>query len=104
MAVAPPQSRVPFEQVAAPTAVAAPASPWPTRIAWGLAALVILAIGLVWLTPGFPQRKIIDVTKWFDDFRGWAIQNRTTSPLFTYVLTPIEDAVSFVIDKTVLVL
>jgi glycine betaine/proline transport system permease protein len=63
-----------------------------------------VAIGLVWLRPGFPEGWVVDVTGWFDAFRDWAIQNRTTSPLFTYFLTPIEDAVDTLIDNTTLLL
>ncbi|MGH2630503.1 MAG: ABC transporter permease [Actinomycetota bacterium] len=66
--------------------------------------LVVVVIGLVWLRPGFPERWVVDVTAWFDAFRDWAIQNRETSPLFTYLLTPIEDGVDWVIDNTVLAL
>jgi glycine betaine/proline transport system permease protein len=65
---------------------------------------MVITIGLVWLRPGFPERWVIDVTAWFDAFRDWAIQNRTTSPLFTYFLTPIENGVDALIDNTILLL
>ena len=62
---------------------------------------MVVVIGLVWLRPGFPERWVVDVTAWFDAFRDWAIQNRTTSPLFTYFLTPIENTVDALVDATI---
>jgi glycine betaine/proline transport system permease protein len=58
----------------------------------------VLAVGYLWLTPGFPESWEIDVTAWFDSFRDWAIQNRTTSPLFVYFLTPVADATEAIYD------
>jgi glycine betaine/proline transport system permease protein len=104
MAVAPPRSKLPGDEIAAPPPIALGGSPWPRRVAWGAAAVVIIAIGLMWLTPGFPERWVVDVTGWFDAFRDWAIQNKQTSPLFVYFLTPIGDAATWVIDRTVLAL
>ena len=57
-----------------------------------------------WLTPGFPERWVIDVTGWFDAFRDWTIQNSETSPLFIYFLNPIGDFASWVVDSTILLL
>ncbi|MGB7804672.1 MAG: ABC transporter permease subunit [Actinomycetota bacterium] len=104
MAVAPPQSRVPVDEAIVASLMPGEASPWPRRIAWGLAAVVVAAIGMMWLNPGFPQRWVVDVTAWFDAFRDWAIQNRTTSPLFIYFLSPIENTVDVLLDNTVAVL
>ena len=104
MAVAPPRSRAPFDQVAAPSGAASSASPWPRRIGWTAVVAGVLAVGLMWLTPGFPERWVIDVTRWFDAFRDWTIQNSATSPLFIYLLNPIGDFASWVVDNTILVL
>lgn len=99
MAVAPPS------QVAGRTALSlAPTrepNPWPRRLAWAGVGVVVAVIGLEWLRPGFPEDWVVDVTAWFDAFRDWAIQNRTTSPLFTYFLTPIEDTVDTLVDATI---
>lgn len=73
-------------------------SPWPHRIAWTVAIAVVLAVGVTSLRPGFWETWIVDMTAWFDAFREWAIQNRTTSPLFVYFLTPIGDAMQAVYD------
>ncbi|HEY6566979.1 MAG TPA: ABC transporter permease subunit [Actinomycetota bacterium] len=104
MAVAPPQSRVPFDQVAAPSTVVAPGSPWPRRVAWAIGVVIVVVIGLMWLTPGFPERWVIDVTKWFDAFRDWTIQNSETSPLFIYFLNPIGDFATWIVDNMILLL
>ena len=104
VAVAPPQSRVPVDEAIVASLMPGEASPWPRRIAWSLAAVVVAAIGMMWLNPGFPERWVVDVTAWFDAFRDWAIQNRTTSPLFIYFLSPIEDTVDVLLDNTVAVL
>ncbi len=73
-------------------------SPWPRRIAWAVAVLAVVVVSWAWLRPGFPDAWVVDVTRWFDSFREWAIQNRTTSPLFVYVLTPIGDSMQVVYD------
>jgi glycine betaine/proline transport system permease protein len=101
LAVAPPTAR--------PAGVAAPDtfvehSPWPRRIAWVVGIWLVAEIGLRLPASGFPERWVIDITGSFDAFREWAIQNSTTSPLFTYFLNPIEDAIDTVIDTTILLL
>jgi glycine betaine/proline transport system permease protein len=104
VALAPPQSRVPIDEAALAALMPGEASPWPRRIAWIVGAVVVATIGMMWLNPGFPERWIVDVTAWFDAFRDWAIQNRTTSPLFIYFLTPIENTVDTLLDQTVTLL
>lgn len=103
MAVAtPPRVQVP---IAPPTTRhEAPPNPWVRRIVWAIAAIVVAAIGLVFLRPGFPERFVIDITQFFDDIGDWVIQNSATSPLFVYVLTPIRDALGSLFDTTVTVL
>ena len=102
MAIAPPRSRVAADGAATlPLAPTQQPSPWPRRIGWIAIVVVVAAVGLLWLAPGFPEGWVVDVTAWFDAFRDWAIQNRTTSPLFTYFLTPIEDTVDTLVDTTV---
>jgi glycine betaine/proline transport system permease protein len=105
VAVAPPRQR-PRVQAAGPPVVVAsePPSPWPRRAAWAVAAVVVVWIGLAFLNPGFPERWVIDVTRWFDAFRDWAIQNRTTSWLFVYLITPIEETITVVYDQTLTIL
>jgi glycine betaine/proline transport system permease protein len=104
MAVAPPRSRIAAGEPTLPLAPVRQPNPWPSRIAWLVGVVVVATIGLAWLRPGFPEALVVDVTSWFDAFRDWAIQNSTTSPLFTYFLTPIEDGVDWLIDNTVLAL
>ncbi len=101
MAIAPPRSRMAVDGSALPLASPQPPSPWPRRIVWLAIATLAAVIGLLWLSPGFPDGRVVDVTAWFDSFRDWAIQNRTTSPLFTYFLTPIENGVDALVDATV---
>ena len=101
MAVAPPRSRVAAESTTPPPASAQQLSPWPGRVGWTAVGVSVAAIGLLWMRPGFPEGWVVDVTAWFDAFRDWAIQNRTTSPLFTYLLTPIEDTVDTLVNATV---
>jgi glycine betaine/proline transport system permease protein len=98
VAVAPPTSRAPSITVRAATSLEP--SPWPRRLAWALVVAAIAWIGVVWLTAGFPERWVIDVSGWFDSFRLWAIRNRTTSPLFVYLLTPIGDGIKVMLSQT----
>jgi glycine betaine/proline transport system permease protein len=105
VAVAPPRPRTALpadDQVV--TVTLEPPSPWPRRLAWAAAAIAVVWIGLTWLNPGFPERWVVDVTGWFDAFRDWAIQNRTTSPLFVYLITPIEETITVVYDQVLLLL
>jgi hypothetical protein len=101
VAVARPRARV---KVAAESAAPAAPGPWVRRIAIAVGGVAVVAVGLLWLSPGFPERWLIDVTGWFDAFRDWAIENRATHWLFTGFLTPIEDTISAVFDQTVAVL
>lgn len=80
-----------------------PPSPWRNRLIWTGATIVALWIGLQ-LTPGFPERLVVDVGKVFDGFQGWVIENQKTSPLFTYILNPIKDAANVLLDTTTSVL
>jgi glycine betaine/proline transport system permease protein len=101
MAVAPPRSRLPVrEEPAAPPVTYAEPNRWPRRIAWALVAVAVVAIGLRWLAPGFPEGWVVDVTGWFDAFRDWAIQNKTTSWVFVYLITPIEEGITAAYDAT----
>ena len=48
------------------------------------------SIGLQ-LTPGFPERLVVDVASDVRRFQTWVIENHETSPLFIYFLNPIKD-------------
>ncbi len=61
--------------------------------------VVALAIGLQ-LTPGFPERLVVNVGKVFDGFQGWVIENQTTSPLFVYFLNPDQGRHERLLDAT----
>ena len=50
------------------------------------------------LTPGFPDRLVLDVGKVFDGFQSWVIDNHATSPLFIYFLNPIKDTANTLLD------
>jgi glycine betaine/proline transport system permease protein len=101
VAVARPRARV---KVAVESAGPAAPGPWVRRISIALGGVAVVTVGLLWLSPGFPERWLIDVTGLFDAFRDWAIENRATHWLFTGFLTPIEDTISAVFDQTVAVL
>ena len=105
MAFAPPRPRSPvLGDAPASSLTLQPPNPWPRRIAWVVAVIAVVWIGLEWLNPGFPERWVVDVTGWFDAFRDWAIQNRTTSWLFVYLITPIEETITVVYDQTLTIL
>jgi glycine betaine/proline transport system permease protein len=76
-----------------------PASPWRSRLIWAGITVVVIAIGLQ-LTPGFPERLVVNVGKVFDGFQGWVIDHQKTSPLFIYLLNPIKDAANALLDAT----
>ena len=80
-------------------AVHRPPSPWRGRLIWAGAVVVAIAIGLQ-LTPGFPDRLVVNVGKVFDGFQGWVIDNQKTSPLFHYFLNPLKDAANSLLDTT----
>ena len=104
MAVAPPRSRrARADTLAAPLRPAG-SSPWARWLGWTGVTVVATVVGSIWLSPGYPERWIVDVTGWFDAFRDWAIENRTTSWVFLYFLTPIQDGVTVIFDTTVTIL
>jgi glycine betaine/proline transport system permease protein len=103
MAVAPPKPlRTPeAETPLAGAAVLLEPSPWPRRIGWILAGVAVAVVGLVWLTPGYPERWVIGVEGWFTDIQTWIIDNQRTHWLFTSVLGPIGDAVDSSIQAVI---
>jgi glycine betaine/proline transport system permease protein len=84
-------------------AIDPPPSPWRNRLVWAGAVVVAIAIGLQ-LTPGFPERLVVNVGKVFDGFQSWVIDHQKTSPLFLYFLNPIKDAANSLLDVTTNVL
>lgn len=80
-----------------------PPSPWRNRLLWAGAVVVAIVIGLQ-LTPGFPERLVVNVGKVFDGFQSWVIDHQKTSPLFLYFLNPIKDAANSLLDVTTNVL
>ncbi len=80
-----------------------PPSPWRSRFLWTGAVVLAIAIGLR-LTPGFPERLVVDVGRVFDGFQGWVIDHQKTSPLFVYLLNPIKDAANALLDATTSIL
>jgi glycine betaine/proline transport system permease protein len=92
------------DDAGAPPAAGAPPSAWPRRAAWATGVIAVLAIGLLWLAPGFPERWTLDAQSWFLSVEDWVIDNQRTSWLFTALLTPLEDAVTAAIDGTTVTL
>jgi len=93
-----PPAQLEAEAASAPISVIhQPANPWRGRLIWAAATVVVIAIGLQ-LTPGFPERLVIDVGKLFDGFQSWVIDNHETSPLFIYFLNPIKDTANTLLD------
>jgi glycine betaine/proline transport system permease protein len=84
-------------------AIHRPPNPWRKRLIWAIAVVVALAIGLL-LTPGFPEKLVVNVAKVFDGFQEWVIANQKTSPLFIYILNPIKDVAQALLDGTTNVL
>ncbi len=85
-------------ETSAPVIHAEP-NPWPRRIAWLVAGAVIAAIGLAWLTPGFPERWVVGIEDWFADVETWIINNQATHWSFVYILNPIEEAITTLVDS-----
>jgi len=96
VAVAPPTTRP--EDLAPVTLVGEP-SPWPRRIVWAAVGVLVLAVGAMWLNPGWWESWTVDLSRWFDEFQRWAAVSRTTSPIFVYFLTPIQDGVQALFDQ-----
>ena len=90
------------ESLGPPPAVGAePSSPWPGRIAWTIGVVAALAVGLLWLRPGFPERLVIGVDDWFASVDTWIIDNQQTHWLFTTVLGPIGDGVTAAVEGVI---
>ena len=80
-----------------------PPNPWRARLIWIAGVVVVIVIGLQ-LTPGFPDRLVVNVGKIFDGFQNWVIDNQQTSPLFTLFLTPIKEATQQLLDACITIL
>ncbi len=81
-----------------PLVIHAEPNPWPRRLLWLAIAAAIAAIGLVWLTPGFPERWVIGIEDWFAGVETWIIENQASHWLFVYLLNPIEEAITQLVD------
>jgi glycine betaine/proline transport system permease protein len=79
-------------------------NPWPRRLAWLVLAAVIAAIGLLWLTPGFPERWVVGIEDWFAGVESWIINNQATHWLFVYILNPIEAGITETVDAVLVAL
>jgi glycine betaine/proline transport system permease protein len=73
-------------------------NPWPRRLAWLVGAAVVAAIGLIWLNPGFPEAWVVGIEDWFAGVETWIIDNQATHWLFVYILNPIEEGITALVD------
>ena len=101
MAVAPPTTRPRELTTSQRSQRRAPGLGGSLWIALGVA---VAAIGAMWLRPGWWNSMTVDFSRWFGEFQHWAAVSRTTSPIFVYFLTPIQDAVQAAFDQVVLLL
>jgi glycine betaine/proline transport system permease protein len=101
VAVAPPTARP--RELPAIQVIAEP-SRWPQRIGWFVIGIAVAAVGAMWLNPGWWDSLTIDLSRWFGEFQRWAAVSRTTSPIFVYFLTPIQDAVQALFEQVELLL
>ncbi|MEX0983814.1 MAG: ABC transporter permease subunit [Actinomycetota bacterium] len=69
-------------------------SPWPRRIGWIAAAAAAVMVGMVWLTPGFPEGWALSFDDFFDDIQLWIINNQADHWLFQFFLNPLEEAIT----------
>lgn len=83
----------PVAVASASVAVVEP-SPWPRRVLALAIAAVVAAVGLMWLTPGFPEGWIVGVDDVFADVETWIINNQANHWLFAYFLDPLESAIT----------
>jgi len=78
----------------APRVIHSEPHPWPRRLAFMAIAAVAATIGLLWLSPGFPEGLVVGIEDWFAGVESWIIDNQATHWLFVYVLNPIETAIT----------
>jgi glycine betaine/proline transport system permease protein len=91
------------EQVADLTLVPhAPPSPWRRRAIWGVGVVLVLALGLILFSGGFPNSLVIDAAKPFNAFSDWVITHQRTNPLFVHFLVPLKNGVNAAVDRLVL--
>lgn len=73
---------------------------WPY---WLVGSVVAVAVGLQ-LGEGFPEAWRVHVGDVFKDLQRWALENRETSPLYTFFFNPIKDVSEAVYDNLLLLL
>ena len=106
MAVAPPKQRQFGKAGSPPSGALVPPepNPWPRRVAWIAGFVAAVTVGLIWLSPGFPESWVVGVQDWFTEIEVWIIDNQRTHWLFTSVLNPIADGIDSSIQAVIDVL
>jgi len=73
-------------------------NPWPRRLIWVVGVAGAVVVGLVWLTPGYPDALVVDAQSWFNSFEVWVRDNRSTHWVFTGLLTPLKGSMIALLD------
>lgn len=86
--------------LAAAPAIASPEerNPWRKRLPWLVGLVSVAVIGLLWLTPGFPDGWILGVQDWFTRIDDWIVENQRTHWLFVSFLGPIGDGIDSIVQ------
>jgi glycine betaine/proline transport system permease protein len=76
--------------------------PWRRRLIWTGVVVVVIVVGLVVFTGGFPESLVIDAAKPFNAFNDWVIEHQRTHPLFVHFLVPLKNGINSAVDQIVL--
>ena len=79
-----------------------PVSPWRRRAVWAVATVVVLALGMILFSGGFPDSLTVDAARPFNAFSDWVITHQRTTPLFVDFLVPLKDGINAAVDHLVL--
>ena len=79
-----------------------PVSPWRSRAIWAALVVIVLALGMVLFSGGFPNSLVVDAARPFNAFSDWAIAHQRTNTVFVHVLVPLRDGINAAVDRVVL--
>jgi glycine betaine/proline transport system permease protein len=79
-----------------------PVSPWRSRAIWAALVVIVLALGMILFSGGFPESLVVDAAKPFNAFSDWAIAHQRTNAVFVHLLVPLRDGINTAVDRVVL--
>jgi glycine betaine/proline transport system permease protein len=79
-----------------------PVSPWRRRVFWASVVALVLALGMVLFSGGFPESLVVNAARPFNAFSDWVITHQRTNAIFVHFLVPLRNGINATVDRLVL--